>query len=297
MGFILRDLGSDAAKERIMDFNMKYSVLMSVYKNEKANFFAQAVDSLLNQTVAPDQIVLVRDGEVYSELQETIDRYVNGYPDIFTYLPLDENGGLGKALRYGLEYCRNELVGRMDSDDISVPYRFERQLEFMSNNPDVDIVGGNISEFVSDPAVVADYRIVPQTNDEISAYLKKRNPFNHMTVMFKRSSVEKSGSYEDFYLFEDYYLWVRMYIAGVVFANIDEILVNVRIGDMSSRRGGMRYYRSCARLLKYMRKNHIIGFVDEVKQSTVRFCGYVLLPNKMREWAYKRFLRKNDKAE
>lgn len=297
MGFILRDLGFDAAKERIMDFNMKYSVLMSVYKNEKANFFAQAVDSLLNQTVAPDQIVLVRDGEVYSELQETIDRYVNGYPDIFTYLPLDENGGLGKALRYGLEYCRNELVGRMDSDDISVPYRFERQLEFMSNNPDVDIVGGNISEFVSDPAVVADYRIVPQTNDEISAYLKKRNPFNHMTVMFKRSSVEKAGSYEDFYLFEDYYLWVRMYIAGVVFANIDEILVNVRIGDMSSRRGGMRYYRSCARLLKYMRKNHIIGFVDEVKQSTVRFCGYVLLPNKMREWAYKRFLRKNDKAE
>lgn len=273
---------------------MKYSVLMSVYKNEKVEYFIQAIDSLLNQTVIPEQIVLVRDGTVYEELQGIIDKYVNDHPDLFTYLPLEENGGLGNALRYGLTYCRNELVGRMDTDDISVADRFELQLEFMQNNPDVDIVGGNISEFVNNPSEIVDYRIVPQSHDEISTYLKGRSPFNHVTVMFKKSALEKVNSYESFYLFEDWYLWVKMYLSGAKFANINAVLVNVRISDMANRRGGMKYYRSCARLLKYMRENRVIGLGKYIKTCIVRFCGYVLLPNKMREWAYKKFLR-NDK--
>ena len=159
--------------------------------------------SLLNQTIKPEQIVLVRDGIVYEELQNTIDKYVNDYPDTFTYLPLETNGGLGNALRYGLPYCRNELIGRMDTDDISVSDRFEKQLEFMKNNPDVDVVGGNISEFTNDPTKIVDYRIVPQTHEDICLYLKSRSPFNHVTVMFKKSALEKAGSYESFYLFED----------------------------------------------------------------------------------------------
>ena len=275
---------------------MKYSVLMSVYKNEKVDYFKQAVDSLLAQTIAPDQIVLVRDGAVYDELQNTIDSYVSSYPDVFTYLPLEQNGGLGNALRYGLPYCRNELIGRMDTDDISVPERFELQLGFMEQNPDVDIVGGNISEFVDSPDVVVDYRIVPQSHEEISAYLKSRSPFNHVTVMFKKSALEKAGSYESFYLFEDWYLWVKMYLCGARFANIDSVLVNVRISNMANRRGGMKYYRSCVKLLKFMRKNNVIGFGKYIKTCAVRFCGYVLLPNKLREWAYKKFLRKKKQS-
>ena len=276
---------------------MNYSVLMSVYKNERVEYFIQAVDSLLNQTILPEQIVLVRDGSVYEELQNAIDRYVNDYPDVFTYLPLDQNGGLGKALRYGLTYCRNELIGRMDTDDISVSNRFEKQLEFMKNNPDVDIVGGNISEFTNEPAEIVDYRIVPQTHEDICLYLKSRSPFNHVTVMFMRSAWEEAGSYESFYLFEDWYLWVKMHLMGAQFANINVVLVNVRISDMANRRGGMKYYRSCAKLLRFMKENSVIGLGKYFKMKTVRFCGYVLLPNKMREWVYKKFLRNNQHSE
>lgn len=272
-----------------------YSVLLSIYKNEKVDFFIQAIDSLLAQTIPPEQIVLVRDGTVYEELQIAIDRYVDHHPDLFTYLPLEQNGGLGNALRYGLPFCRNELVGRMDTDDISVPDRFEKQLAFMEENADVDIVGGNIAEFVSEPTKIADFRVVPQTHEEISKLLQSRSPFNHVTVVFKKSALEKVNSYESFYLFEDWYLWVKMYLSGAKFANINAVLVNVRISDMASRRGGMKYYRSCVRLLKFMKKNRVIGFGKYMKSRIVRFCGYVLLPNKMREWAYKKFLR-TDKA-
>ena len=276
---------------------MNYSVLMSVYKNEKVEYFIQAVDSLLNQTIQPEQIVLVRDGSVYEDLQKTIDKYVDGYPNLFTYLPLKENGGLGNALRYGLTYCRNELVGRMDTDDISVPTRFQQQLEFMRSNPDIDILGGNISEFSNSPTEILDYRIVPQTHEDISLYLKSRSPFNHVTVMFKKSALEKVNSYESFYLFEDWYLWVKMYLSGAKFANLNMVLVNVRISDMANRRSGMKYYRSCVKLLNYMKKNHIIGFGSYVKTCAIRFCGYVLLPNRMREWAYKKFLRNKQDTE
>ena len=269
---------------------MNYSVLMSIYKNERVEYFVQAVDSLLNQTVLPQQIVLVRDGVVYEELQRAIDKYVGEYPDVFTYLPLEENGGLGAALRHGLTYCRNELVGRMDTDDISVPDRFEKQLEFMKSNPDVDVMGGNIAEFINTPDEIVDYKIVPRAHEDIVLYLKNRNPINHVTVMFKKSSVEKVGSYEPFYLFEDWFLWIKMYLAGAKFANVDDIFVNVRVFDMANRRGGMKYFRSFKKLLKYMKSNGVIGWGRFIKTSAVRFCGYVLLPNKLRAWAYKKFL-------
>lgn len=271
---------------------MKYSVLMSVYKNEKVEYFNEAVESLLNQTIAPDEIVLVRDGAVYEELQNTIDGYVSKYPNIFTYLPLEENGGLGKALGYGLPYCRNELVGRMDTDDICVSDRFEKQLACFKENPELDMVGGNISEFLGSPEQIVQYRVVYGNHDEIIGDLKDRSPFNHVTVMFKKSAVLKAGNYESFYLFEDWYLWVKMYLSGCKFANINDVLVNVRIFDMSARRGGMKYYKSCKKLLKFMKQNKVIGTLKYIKISTVRFIGYVLLPNKLRSFLYTKMLRK-----
>lgn len=274
---------------------MKFSVLISVYKNEKTDYFRQAMESLLSQTVTPDQIVLVRDGEVYEELQNAINDYVERYPSVITYLPLEQNGGLGNALKQGLLLCRNELVARMDSDDISVSNRFERQLAFFAEHPDVDIVGGNISEFMNSPDAIVDYRIVPQSHDDIVSYLKSRSPFNHVTVMFKKSAVENAGSYEPFYLFEDWYLWARMFLSGAKFANIDAVLVNVRVFDMANRRGGMKYYRSCLELLKFMRDNRVISRASYLKIAAIRFFGYVLLPNKLRAWAYKTFLRKSTK--
>ena len=276
---------------------MNYSVLMSVYKGEKVAFFKQALDSILCQTVPPEQIVLVRDGCVYAELQDAIDEYVGAHPDVFTYLPLEQNGGLGNALRYGLAYCRNELVGRMDTDDISVPDRFERQLDFMESNPDVDIVGGNISEFQTVPSEVTGYRILPQTHEEIAKYIIKRSPFNHPTVMFRKAAIERVNSYESFYLFEDWYLWIKLYLSGAKLANMDAILVNMRCLGMASRRGGMKYYRSFVKLLKSMKENRLIGALQCIKMKIVRFCGYVLLPTKARAWVYRNFLRKNRYTE
>ncbi len=271
---------------------MKFSVLMSVYKNEQAEFFEQAMNSVLEQSVQPDEIILIRDGQVPEVLQASIDGYLAKYPNLFTYIPLEENGGLGNALRLGVEKSRNELIARMDTDDICIAGRFEKQIKCFEEDPNLDMVGGNIAEFTVSPEDITSVRGVPSEHSEIVKGMKSRNPFNHQTVMYKKSAVLKAGNYQDFYLFEDWYLWLRMYLSGCRFKNIDENLCLVRVLGMASRRGGMKYYKSCKKLLKFMRKNKIIGFFGYVKASVVRFIGYVLIPNKLRAWAYKKFLRK-----
>ena len=272
---------------------MKFSVLMSVYKNEKVEFFKQAMDSVLSQTLPLEEIVLIRDGIVYKELQTAIDEYISKYPELFTYIPLEENKGLGNALKIGVERARNELIARMDTDDICVPDRFEKQIRFMEENPQVDIVGANIAEFMETPEKIIDYRIVPSTHDEILKFVKKRSPFNHMTVVFRKQSILNAGNYQSFYLFEDWYLWLRMYLSDCKFANIEEVLVYARVSEMAARRGGLKYYKSCKKLLKFMSKNKIIGWFGYLKARIIRFCGYVIIPNKLRAWCYKKFLRNN----
>lgn len=275
---------------------MNYSVLISVYKNDKPEFFREAIRSILCQTVPPSEIVLVRDGGVPEPLQEEIDAFLSGYPDIFTYLPLEENGGLGNALRLGIELCKNDLVGRMDADDISLPDRFERQLAYFELHPETDILSGNISEFMGEPENIVSYRNVPKTHEEIVREMGNRSPFNHPAVMFRRDAVLRAGSYESFYLFEDWYLWVKLYLSGATLANLDTVLLNMRISGMAKRRGGWKYYKSCVRLLRFMKKNGVIGTGRYIKTCAVRFVGYVLLPNGLREWAYKKFLRKDGGA-
>lgn len=277
---------------------MQFSVLMSVYKNEKVEYFKVAIDSVLNQTVRPNEIVLIRDGEVYEELQLAIDEYISEYPELFTYIPLEQNGGLGNALKIGSEICKYELVARMDTDDICVSDRFEKQLKCFEENPFLDMVGGNISEFLDDPNNVIDYRCVPKTHEEIIERMKSRSPFNHMTVMFKKQAVLDAGNYQPFYLLEDWYLWVRMFLNEQRFYNIQDVLVNVRISGMADRRGGGKYYKSCKKMLRFMLDNKVIEKTAYFKLKMIRFCGHVVLPSKMRKWAYERFLRskKNTKS-
>lgn len=276
---------------------MQFSVLMSVYKNEKTEYFKQAIDSVIHQTMPPTEIVLVRDGMVYDELQEAINQYLEAYPNLFTYIPLEENGGLGKALRTGLLQCKYDLVARMDTDDICVSDRFEKQLAVFANNPMVDMVGGNIAEFAESIEVILDYRCVPYTDEAIKERVKSRSPFNHVTVMFKKEAVLKAGNYEPFYLFEDWYLWIRMFLSGCTFGNLNEVLVYVRICGMSARRGGMKYFKSCKKLLQFMRQNGIISRVEYLKSGFIRFNGYVVCPNKVRELAYKKLLREKNVQE
>ncbi len=272
----------------------KYSVLMSVYKNEKAEYFRVAMDSMINQTVRPDEIVLVEDGPLTNELYSVIDEYKMKFPEFFNIVINEQNLGLGRALNRGLAVCKNELVARMDTDDISLPDRCERQLHEFERNLELDIVGGDISEFTDDPSQIVAYRRVPESNEEIREYIKTRCPLNHVTVMFKKTSVQRAGGYLDCFWNEDYYLWIRMYLDGAVFMNTGTVAVNVRVGrDMYNRRGGKKYFESEKCLQQYMLENEIITKSLYRKNVMKRWIVQRLLPNSLRGWVFRTFARKD----
>lgn len=273
---------------------MQFSVLMSVYKNEKTEYFIQAVDSVLNQTLIPSEIILMRDGPVPDEMQRTIDGYINGeYGYLFSYYPLKKNHGLGNALKIGVEKAKYEYVARMDTDDIAEPNRFELQVKYMEENPDISVCGGQIYEFIGCKDNVIGKREVPLEHREIARFMKNRNAFSHMTVMFRKRDVIDAGNYIEMYLVEDYYLWCRMLACGYRFGNLSEILVYARTGeDMYQRRGGYKYYLSWKALEDFKFKNQMINRVDYVSALSMRFVVHVLMPNRLRGAVFKRFARK-----
>lgn len=270
----------------------KYSVLMSVYKNEKSEYLKRALDSMLLQTVKPNEVVLVEDGPLTEELYMVINDYVSKYSDLFVIVKNKTNLGLGKSLANGLSYCKNEFVARMDTDDVSLPDRCEKQLAAFSINQEVSVVGGNISEFIGEEENIVGYRNVKENHEDIVKYMKKRCPLNHVTVMFKKLAVERVGGYIEWHYNEDYYLWIRLYLAGKKFYNVQETLVNVRVGkDMYARRGGWKYFKSERGIQKLMKKNKIIGFGTYFMNVIKRFIVQVMLPNKLRAWVFKKFAR------
>lgn len=270
-----------------------FSVLMSVYKNDTPPFFARAIDSVLNQTIPPAEIVLVRDGEVTEELQKTINAYLGKYSVLINYIPLETNQGLGNALRIGVENAKYELIARMDSDDVSVNNRFELQLSAFEKYPETDIVGGQITEFIESEDNIVSHRIVPKRHDAIARYCKSRCPLNHMTVMFKKSAVLSAGNYFPLHFAEDYLLWCKMLSGGSRFANLEETLVNVRVGsEMYRRRGGWKYFRSLRMVEQYKLSVGLIGYTLYTKHLLMRFVQCVLLPNRLRGWLYKKIARK-----
>lgn len=270
--------------------NQKYSVLMSVYNKEKAEYLRESIESILNQTVVTDDFVIVCDGPLTDELNQVIEEYERANT-IIHVIRLKENKGLGSALNEGLNYCRNELVGRMDSDDICMANRFEKQLEIFELM-NVDIVGGAVTEFAGNPDNPIANRVPPHTHDEIVAFSKKRNPFNHPSVMFRKSAVIAAGGYQDFPYFEDYYLWVRMLSSGARGYNIKEPVMYMRSGkDMYARRGGREYVKH---MLEYKKKIHKMGYTTKAEylESTVPHAVVGMMPNKMRQLFYKKVLRK-----
>ena len=271
--------------------NMKFSVCMSVYKNDNTTDFADAVLSIYNQTCRPDEIILVIDGPVPTIMLDTISA-LNKKIDILRVIQLEQNMGHAIARQTGLDAARNELCAIMDADDISVPNRFEKQLKAFEEHPEVSVVGGLIREFIHQPDNVVGTRIVPEHDAEIKDYLKRRCPMNLVTVMLKKSDVMKVGGYLDWYCEEDYYLWIRLTLGGYKFYNLQENLVNVRVGkEMYQRRGGMKYFKSEARLQKYMLNKDIINFGGYLNNVTKRLIVQVLLPNKIRGWVFRTFAR------
>lgn len=270
----------------------KYSVLMSVYYKENPLFFSQSLDSMINQTIRPDEIVLVCDGPLTKELDRVINRYIKENKNLFNVIRLKENKGLGNALNIGIDNCRNELIARMDTDDVSKPNRCEKEIEVFDLNPEIGIVGSNIEEFSTSVNEMNSIRKVPEFHDDIRKFIKKRNPFNHPSVMYKKSEVLKAGNYKDVRYMQDYFLWVDMISNGTVGYNIQENLVSMRANDnLFKRRSGYEYLKIQYKLLKYMKEKKIINSFEYITFLALRSISS-MLPNFIRKILFKKLLRK-----
>lgn len=268
----------------------KISVLMSTYKNDNPEYISIAIDSMLQQTLKPDEIIIVADGPLPRDNYLLLEKYRKKHNEI-KLIRLKNNVGLGLALKAGLEKCKNDIVARMDSDDISEPDRLEKEYKALVRQQ-VDIVGSNIAEFIDSPNNVISRRIVPEKDIDIKKYLKTRCPMNHVTVLFYKTAVTECGGYEDFKFNEDYILWIKMFENNKKFYNIQEDLVKVRIGkDMFKRRGGRAYCSSELAIQKYLHNHNIINTRLYLLNSIKRITMQIILPNKIREIVYKTIAR------
>ncbi|WP_336426622.1 glycosyltransferase family 2 protein [Providencia sp. wls1916] len=228
---------------------IQFSVLISLYDKESPQFFEQCLYSILKTTPLPFEIILVLDGSINEELLIIINKYKTFLP--IKIFPLPKNVGLGNALNEGLKHCSNEWVFRMDTDDFCLPDRFEKQIKYIQNNPDVVLLGSSTEEFDSNLEKSLGLRNPPTSHNEILHYAKKRNPFNHMTVAFRKDVIQQVGGYQHHLYMEDYNLWIRVIAAGHQVANLSDVLVNVRGGDsMIKRRKGLVYIKSELQLAK-----------------------------------------------
>ena len=269
----------------------KFSVCMSVYKNDNAEDFYAAVMSVYNQTCPPDEIILVVDGPIPTVLKHTI-QDLKDKLDILKVIKLEKNMGHAIARQTGLDAAKNKICAVMDSDDLSLPDRFEKQLRIFENDSKVSVVGGLIYEFIHNPERVVGTRVVPENDENIKLYMKSRCPMNLVTVMLKKDDVMAVGGYQDWYCEEDYYLWIRLALAGYTFYNIQENLVYVRVGEeMYQRRGGRKYFQSEARLQKYMLEHKLISLPKYLYNVIIRWIIQVVLPNRIRGWVFRTFAR------
>lgn len=276
----------------------QFSVLLSLYIKEKPYYLQECFDSLLRQTVPATEWVVVEDGPLTQELYQVLEAYQERYPGLIKRVPLEKNVGLGLALREGMLHCSYELVARMDTDDIARKDRFEKQLACFEKDPTLDICGSHILEFDTDPQHPNAVRKVPLGHDEITRYQKSRSAFNHVTVMFKKSSVLKAGNYEDAPLMEDDMLWVRMLLSGAKGMNIDDYLVDVRTGvGMIERRGGLSYLRKYCAGRKKILETGFINHFDYYKTVMIQTI-VALVPNKIRFLIFTKLLRnKNELSQ
>lgn len=266
---------------------------MSVYYKEKPEYFDISLDSnLVKQTLPPDELVLVCDGDLTPELEVVIEKYQKLFPDVLKVYR-KENGGLGKALNFGLPKCSYPLVARSDSDDVCSPDRFEKQVCFMAKHPEIGIISSYIDEFAENWNMPSRVKSLPLTHEELYKMAKFRNPLNHMSVMMRKDDVIRIGSYRHIPYIEDYELWVRAMTNDIRIANIGEVLVHARTGNgMVQRRGTKKYIRSWHLLNKDMIKAGMIGYGTYLR-NMIAIISFVFMPVSIKEIMYKRVLRKN----
>ncbi|WP_035618875.1 glycosyltransferase [Lacticigenium naphthae] len=273
----------------------EFSVLLSVYQKEKKDFLIASLNSVINQSVKPSEIVIVKDGPLTEELEETLSNFIEEMPSLFKIVTLKDNVGLGLALNAGLKECKYDLVARMDTDDISMPDRFEKQLEIFNRIPEIGIVGSNISEFVDNPKNVVSQRTVPENHDDIVKFSRRRSPFNHPTVMYKKNLVLKFNGYSDFRRNQDYDLFVRMLNNGIKAYNIQEPLLLFRADsdNLKRRKSWKKTSYDIQMRYKFFRKGY--SSILDLTITTIAFIIVYFAPLKLFKLINKKILRENIK--
>lgn len=277
-----------------MNNEKKYSVLMSIYEKENPEYFKLSIESMINQSLPPSEIVIVKDGKLSEKLDKVIEKYQNSYPALFTIVPLEQNIGLGKALNEGLKACKYELVARMDTDDISTSERCELQInEFLKDN-NLTIIGSNIDEFYDNPNQIASSRIVPSQHKEILKFAKRRNPFNHPSVMYKKTEVLRCGGYGDFRRNQDLDLFVRMLHNDCTGKNIDQSLLLFRANEdnLKRRKSWTKCKSYTAMIYNFWRKGYS-SFWDLIVVTASQVI-VLIAPTSFLEWLSNNYLRNTD---
>lgn len=271
---------------------INFSVLLSVYSNEHREYLSLALNSVFNQTVKPNEVILVKDGHLTEELDETILKFQKRHKNL-KIVSLSRNRGLGFALNEGLNHCSYEWIARMDTDDICFPDRFEKQIEIIEKYSELSFISSSIAEFANSPKEIVSYRNLPEFHEEIYNYAKTRCPLNHPAVMYRKQAVLDCGGYREFP--EDYHLWIRALMKGYKFYNIQEPLLYFRTNiDTIKRRGGWRYAIAEIAHQKEFYKIGFISFSQFLKNGISRFLVRVI-PSKIRYYLYSGLLRTKNK--
>ncbi len=269
-----------------------YSVLMSVYHKDNPEWLKQSIESILAQTVQPTEFVIIKDGPVTPEIGKVLNSYKKKQPKLFNVVQLKENIGLGLALKAGIEHCHNEYIARMDADDYAVPKRIEKQLNTFEKYPELDLVGSNVEEFNGTIDNVISHVTLPEKQQQIYSFAKKRCPFRHPSLLYKKSAILKAGNYRSYHLCEDYDLYTRLLQTSCKCYNIQEPLTYMRVDkDFYKRRGGIKYLKS---ILKFKKEQVATGFFSK-KDYIVSAMPHIvtcLMPNSLRDWTYRNLLRK-----
>lgn len=270
----------------------KFSVLMSVYKKENPEYLDLALDSIERQTIKPSEVILVEDGPITNDLQKIILNHKHLFGDGFKVIKSPTNKGLGDALRLGTKYVSTNWIARMDSDDYSVPDRFEKQLNLISSRPNLAIVGGQVDEFSKSVNNIVGVRKVPTDPNLIYDFIKWRSPFNHPTVMINKKSLLQVGGYIKYGKLEDYYLWARIIKQGLEVANLPSSLVLMRVDNgMYKRRGSLENLKYIFKLRRYLYRNHMLNKNEEIMGNIIMLTS-LIIPSWLRKVLYQKILHK-----
>lgn len=268
-----------------------YSVLMCVYDKEIPVNFNDSLESMLMQTYPPDDFVLVCDGKLTNELNIIAKSFASEYKSIFRIIRTEENMTQGAALNIGIAACKQEIIVKMDSDDISEPDRCETQMRVFALDPELDMLGGWVEEFDSETGKAIALKKCPLHHREIMQYAKRRNPFNRQTVAFRKSKAFAAGGYSDLAQCSDYEFAVRMLQSGAKGQNLPKMLVRYRVSKSYRRKKHWNNTKSFIIVRHRIYKSGFSSLMDFLIPVTAQLMMFIL-PTRFTDFLYKKFLRR-----